>query len=76
MRFVVQSASGRLQAEVHIARDGATEILELAAAAGEPGVFWSAAAPQEPHEFEAKLMLRALDRSEEIPFRMVEPSHA
>lgn len=76
MRFVVQSASANMQAEVHIARDGASEILKLAAAAGEPGVFWSAAAPQEPHEFEARLMLRSLDRSEEIPFRMLEPGHA
>lgn len=76
MRFAVHSASDRLRAEVHIVRHGVSEILKLAAAAGEPGVFWSAAAPQEPHEFEARLMLRSLDRSEEIPFRMAEPRHA
>ena len=38
MRLVVQSASDRLQAEVHIARAGASEILKLSTAAGEPGV--------------------------------------
>lgn len=76
MRLVVESGLGELQADVHIARAGSVpELLRLSESSEQPGVFWSAAAPQEPHEFEAELMLRADDRSEKIPFRMAEPAH-
>jgi cation diffusion facilitator family transporter len=76
LRFIAQSAAEGLQVEVHIGRPGANEILKLSATVGEPTVFWSAAAPQEPHEFEAKLVLRSRERAEELPFRMVEPDHS
>lgn len=77
LRFMVESGSEKLQADVNITRaGGAVEHLGLAAPPGQPRVFWSAATPQEPHEFEAELILRIDDQLERIPFRMVEPGHA
>lgn len=35
--------------------------------------FRSAVAPQEPHKFDARLRLQVADRSEVLPFRMIEP---
>lgn len=75
MRFAVLSPPAGLQAEVRIARPGRTEVLKLSAA-DQPGVFWSAAALQEPHEFSAELVLQAQGRSEAISFQMAEPTHA
>ncbi|MBI2752413.1 MAG: cation transporter [Betaproteobacteria bacterium] len=77
MRFVADSAPSGLRAEVRIARaNGALETLSLSATVDRPDVFWSSAAPQEPHEFEAQLILTAGDRSDALPFKMVEPAHA
>jgi hypothetical protein len=76
MRFTADDASSGLRAEVRIARaKGALETLSLSATTDAPNVFWSHAAPEEPHEFEAQLILRAVDRSEILPFRMIEPAH-
>lgn len=73
-RFVVESGAESLRAEVKIMRaGGAVEVLGLSAAPGQPRVFWSAAAPQEPHEFEAELILQSDAELDKIPFRMFEP---
>ena len=77
MRFVVEYALKGLRAEVRIAR--ANEVLEtlpLSISDHQPDVFWSDAAPREPHEFEAQLVLTVDDRSETLPFSMSEPDNA
>ena len=77
MRFVADGAAAGLRAEVRIAcAGGPPEILALAATVDEPGIFWSSVAPQEPHEFEAELILRSGDRSEVVRFGMTEPAHS
>lgn len=76
MRFVADGAASGVRVEVRIARAGGPpEILALAATVDQPLIFWSSAAPQEPHEFEAQLILRTGDRSEVLPFGMTEPAH-
>jgi hypothetical protein len=49
---------------------GQEEKLPLLPQDGEQGVFMSAAAPAEPHEFDARLVFRV---EEILPFRMVGP---
>ena len=49
------------------------ETLELVARPGAPTEFLSSAAPEEPHEFDARLRLQLGDRTEDLPFRVVEP---
>ena len=59
MRFVADGAAAGLRAEVRIARAGGPpEILALAVMGDQPRIFWSSVAPQEPHQFEAQLILR------------------
>ncbi len=49
------------------------ETLELVAAAGSPTQFLSNVAPQEPHEFRARLRLQLRGVAEDLAFRVVEP---
>jgi cation diffusion facilitator family transporter len=73
MRFVAERAPSELRAEARIERPGApTEVLVLSPLDGQPNVFWSNVAPAEPHQFEARLVLRTKGRSEAIAFSMVE----
>jgi cation diffusion facilitator family transporter len=73
MRFVAERAPSGLRAEARIERPGgAPEVLVLSPLEGQPGVFWSNLAPAEPHQFQARLVLRAEGRSEAIAFSMVE----
>jgi hypothetical protein len=57
-----------------IARPGRDETLPLLPRSGSPHVLISADAPAEPHEFDARLVVRADGREEALPFRMVEPA--
>jgi cation diffusion facilitator family transporter len=58
---------------VNIKRSAGTEYLPLAPAADYDGIYESAVAPAEPHEFEADLSLTDGTRRIVLPFRMVEP---
>ena len=70
---VSQAATG-LDASITIQRErGRIETLSLDALAGNPLRFMSATAPEEPHEFDAQLHLRAGERSEVLPLRFTEP---
>ena len=74
MQFTASRASVDLQAAVTIQREmSRTENLALTAFAGNPLRFVSAAAPAEPHEFDAELHLRAGDSTEVLQFRLLEP---
>jgi cation diffusion facilitator family transporter len=74
MRLTVSTHADALQAVVAIRRDGGLiERLPLLPIAGDHHVFQSAAAPAEPHEFDAELHLSAGERQERLPFRMEEP---
>ena len=65
-----------LRAEVAIDRDaGRIEQLVLLPVEGNHHLLQSQAAPDEPHEFNAKLTLGASGASETLEFRMVEPAH-
>jgi cation diffusion facilitator family transporter len=76
-RFQLTLSRGtNLQAVVRIDRGaGGTETLVLSAIAGQPATYLSAKAPEEPHEFNARLDLRQGEARVELPFRMVEPEH-
>ena len=74
MRLTVNRRVEGLRATVIIDRGSSKiETLVLAPVAGNQHAFVSAAAPAEPHEFEARLRLEAHDRRDVLPFRMVEP---
>ncbi len=74
LTFAATRAVEDLEATVSISRDaGRTESLSLAASRAEPARFVSATAPEEPHEFDAEIHLRAGARTEVLPFRLVEP---
>jgi hypothetical protein len=63
--------------EVVVAIDlpgGQVETLPLAALDDGLSELLSAAAPAEPHEFEARLQLQRGDHKEVLPFRMIEPT--
>ncbi len=76
MQFTASRAVVDLEARVEIQRErGRIEMLALVALPGDRSRFMSATAPQEPHEFDARLNLSAADRSEALPFRLVEPAH-
>ena len=53
---------------------GTTETLRLLPRAGQALHLVSSEAPAEPHEFEARLLVRVGGREETLPFRMVEPT--
>ncbi len=74
MQFTASRAPKELAARVEIDRgNGHTETLALTAPVDDPLRFRSSTAPQEPHEFDARLRLHAAGRSEVLPFRMFEP---
>jgi hypothetical protein len=74
MQFTASRATADLQATVAIQREKSRmETLVLAPLAGNPLRFVSDTAPEEPHEFDARLHLRAGDRTEVLPFRLLEP---
>lgn len=72
--FTVSRALEGLQAAVEIQRDsGRIEKLELTSTPGNALRFESITAPDEPHEFNAALVLTASGRTEALTFRMTEP---
>jgi hypothetical protein len=74
MHLTVDTQVDNLKATVRIQRPGgSTETLELLPAANNPHTYTSATAPNEPHEFDAELMLMAGERREVLPFKMEEP---
>lgn len=76
MRLTVSRHSEGLRAAVIIDRPGGmAETLPLLPDAADHHSFVSAAAPAEPHEFDATLQLEAGGQQEMLRFRMVEPEH-
>lgn len=74
MRFTATRLALGAEAVVVIDRqDGREETLPLVPQAGNPSCLMSTGAPAEPHEFTARLHVRAGDRVEVLPFRMAEP---
>ncbi|AWC20865.1 putative cation efflux system protein [Aminobacter sp. MSH1] len=73
MRLTVDRHVDGLAAAVVIERPGGPETLPLISVAGDHHRYESAVAPAEPHEFQARLILSAIDRQRELPFTMVEP---
>ena len=73
LRFTSANADAGLDVVAEIARPAGPETLILQPSAAQPSVFLSAAAPAEPHEFEAVLRLRRDGRSETLDFKMCEP---
>jgi cation diffusion facilitator family transporter len=74
MAFTAMRQAPGLQAAVEIEREGGRiEVLPLVIVSGNPARFMSTAAPQEPHEFTARLRLSSSKGEEVLPFSMVEP---
>lgn len=74
MRLTVTKHVEALAVLVRIRRPGGNvEKLQLLPAANDHHVFQSAAAPEEPHEFEAELELAGGEQRETLLFRMKEP---
>ncbi|MFN0217397.1 MAG: cation diffusion facilitator family transporter [Hyphomicrobium sp.] len=74
MRLSLERPMEGLQAIVIIDRSGGrVETLRLAPVAGNDGVFESAVAPDEPHEFSARLSLKSGSHQDVLPFKMAEP---
>ena len=65
-RYMKRSASVSLPAKV--------ETLALSPNPADHHIFFSAAAPAEPHEFSAQLRLKVGDCSDVLPFKMTEPA--
>lgn len=75
MRFSAECAVAGLTAVIRIERGaGQVETLALNATRDNPTKFMSTAAPQEPHTFQADLVLNVGERSETVPFRVFEPA--
>jgi len=74
MRLTAAWLPEAVKASVIISRPGGDETLPLSSQPGERGVLISADAPAEPHEFNARLVLKVGDQEEALPFRMVEPA--
>jgi cation diffusion facilitator family transporter len=74
LRFTAARSAPGLAVVARIQREGnQVEVLELLAESNAPKRFLSSVAPEEPHEFDARLCLKAGDRSEALPFSVVEP---
>jgi hypothetical protein len=73
IRLTVDRHADDLTATVIIDRPGGPETLALQPIAGNHHRLESTAAPAEPHEFQARLILSANNRQRELPFNMVEP---
>jgi cation diffusion facilitator family transporter len=75
MRLSIERSTEGLQATVIIDRSGGNqETLTLAPVAGNDGVFESAVAPVEPHEFSAQLRLMLGTREDVLAFKTAEPA--
>ncbi|KFL29772.1 cobalt transporter [Devosia riboflavina] len=75
MRLRLSRHATNLSAEVAIERaNGAKEVLALRPAALDHHIMESTAAPAEPHEFNARLLLASGSEVEELSFVMVEPA--
>jgi cation diffusion facilitator family transporter len=73
MTFTASCAAPSLQASIEIDRDsGRVEALQLVSS-DNPTRWMSTKAPEEPHEFAARLRLRSGERAEALPFTMTEP---
>ena len=73
MRLTAAWLSDAVKASVVINRAEGDETLPLLPQAGERNVLISAHAPAEPHEFDARLVLKVGDHEEILPFHMAEP---
>ena len=73
LQFTSRTPAPGLEAVVSIHRPGGDERLTLAPLAGSATQFLSAAAPAEPHEFDAELTISANGQTESLPFHMSEP---
>jgi len=74
-RFTAARLAPGAQAVAVIDRPGGiAETLRLAPETGNALCLVSSEAPAEPHEFDARLRVRAGGREEALPFRMVEPA--
>lgn len=74
LRLRVSRHADGLRASVAIDRPGGrTEVLELRPVDGNHHWLESATAPEEPHEFVARLKLAAGNNNEDVPFAMAEP---
>ncbi|MDB5538897.1 MAG: cation transporter [Devosia sp.] len=75
MRLRVSRHAEGLKASVDIEREGGrTEVLDLRPVGGDHHLLQSQTAPEEPHEFSARLRLAAGTESEELAFAMAEPA--
>src|SRR5258708_37629831 len=75
MTFTASRAAADLEPTVEIDRSGGrVETLALKREGGSSPRWISASAPEEPHEFSARLRLRAGNRTEDLPFTMREPT--
>ncbi len=73
--FTASRAAPGLEVHVEIERAGGMEALPLIRMASNLFRFASIVAPEEPHEFDARLHLRSGDQTESIPFRAIEPEN-
>lgn len=74
LRFTTSQAIAGLKVAARIQRgEHRVETLELAAQPGVATEYLSSLAPREPHEFDAHLRLQLGGRTEDLPFRVVEP---
>ena len=74
MRLTAARLADHAQASVVIDRREGDETLRLLPGGKEPNVLMSANAPAEPHEFNARLIVRVGEREDILSFRMVEPA--
>ena len=75
LEFRIDKHAENLTASVHIDRNGGrVEVHGLRPVIGDHHRLQSISAPEEPHEFTAKLLLVADERHAEIPFTMKDPN--
>lgn len=74
MRFRASSLAADAEVAVVIARSTREETLRLLSRDDNPHLLLSADTPAEPHQFDARLVVRVGGREEALPFRMVEPA--
>jgi len=74
MRFQALALAANAAVSVMIDRGEGYEELSLLPAPDSTLLFLSTAAPSEPHEFDARLLIRSAGREENLAFRMIEPT--
>lgn len=74
MRFQASALADNAVVSVMIDRGEGYEELTLLPAEDAAHLFLSTAVPAEPHEFDARLLVRAAGREESLAFRMTEPA--